>query len=169
MAVLPGSTRAAPRRGVPRPREPVPRVSGREPWESRPERLEACYELASRLRLRDRHHGAHSITGAVLDRPAPDDLLFVQPWVYRWGLLFEHSITSYRVGDVAGSLLARDRLLAMPDLPETYRRQTEVNRGFAVSRAPIRSVMPVSRETNLTVSRETSGSVSRETSHDSGV
>ncbi|MER6520518.1 glycosyltransferase [Streptomyces sp. NPDC001553] len=135
-------------------------------WESRPERLEACYELASRLRLQGRHHGAHSITGTVLDRPAPDDLLFVQPWVYRWGLLFEHSITSYWVGDVAGSLLACDRLLAMSDLPETYRRQTEVNRRFAVSRTPIRSVMPVSRETGLPVSRETSGSVSRETSHD---
>ncbi|MEV6570516.1 glycosyltransferase [Streptomyces sp. NPDC051577] len=133
-------------------------------WESRPERLEACYELASRLRLQGRHHGAHAITGAVLDRPAPDDLLFVQPWVYRWGLLFEHSITAYWVGDVAGSLRACDRLLTMPDLPETYRRQTEINRGFAVSRAQLRSVMPVSRETGLPVSRETSGSVSRETS-----
>nr|WSX50936.1 glycosyltransferase [Streptomyces sp. NBC_00974] len=117
-------------------------------WESRPVRLEACYELASRLRLLGRHHTAHAITRAVLDQPIPEDLLFVQPWVYRWGLLFEHSITAYWVGDMATSLHACDRLLALPDLPETYRRQTEANRGFAASR--------VSRETSVPVSRETS-------------
>ncbi|MFD9302703.1 glycosyltransferase [Streptomyces sp. NPDC060048] len=117
-------------------------------WESRPGRLEACYELASRLRLLGRHHTAHALTSAVLDRPAPQDLLFVQPWVYRWGLLFEHSITAYWVGDMAASLHACDRLLSLPDLPESYRRQTEVNRGFAASR--------VSRETPVPVSRETS-------------
>ncbi|WP_267814452.1 glycosyltransferase [Streptomyces sp. H27-H1] len=117
-------------------------------WESRPGRLEASYELASRLRLLGRHHTAHAITGAVLDRPVPDDLLFVQPWVYRWGLLFEHSITAYWVGDMDASLQACDRLLSLPDLPEAYRRQTETNRGFAASH--------VSRETSVPVSRETS-------------
>lgn len=117
-------------------------------WESRPDRLEASYELASRLRLLGRHHTAHAITGAVLDRPVPDDLLFVQPWVYRWGLLFEHSITAYWVGDMDASLHACDRLLSLPDLPESYRRQTEANRGFAASH--------VSRETSVPVSRETS-------------
>ncbi|MFK0218578.1 glycosyltransferase [Streptomyces vinaceus] len=115
-------------------------------WESRPTRLEACYELASRLRVLGRHHTAHAITAAVLDRPAPSDLLFVQPWVYRWGLLFEHSITAYWVGDMQASLRACDRLLALPDLPETYRRQTEANRGFAAARSG--PSVPVSRETS---------------------
>ncbi|MEV6582150.1 glycosyltransferase [Streptomyces sp. NPDC051582] len=115
-------------------------------WESRPTRLEACYELASRLRVLGRHHTAHAITSAVLDRPVPPDLLFVQPWVYRWGLLFEHSITAYWVGDVQASLRACDRLLALPDLPEPYRRQTEANRGFAVARSG--PAVPVSRETS---------------------
>ncbi|MYT19541.1 glycosyltransferase [Streptomyces sp. SID7760] len=115
-------------------------------WESRPTRLEACYELASRLRVMGRHHSAHAITSAVLDRPAPPDLLFVQPWVYQWGLLFEHSITAYWVGDMQASLRACDRLLALPDLPESYRLQTEANRGFAAARS-VPSV-PVSRETS---------------------
>ncbi|MFJ3586296.1 glycosyltransferase [Streptomyces sp. NPDC090127] len=103
-------------------------------WDARPQRLEACYELASRLRLRGRHHAAHAIVSAVVDREQPDDLLFVQPWVYRWGLLFEYSITAYWVGDHAGSLAACDRLLALPDLPEAYREQTRANREFAVRR-----------------------------------
>ena len=32
--------------------------------------------------------------------PVPDDDLFVSPWIYRWGLLFEYSITSYWVGEL---------------------------------------------------------------------
>nr|WP_308403007.1 glycosyltransferase [Streptomyces sp. BV286] len=103
-------------------------------WEVRPQRLEACYELASRLRVQGRHHSAHAVVRAGLDREAPDDLLFVQPWVYRWGLLFEYSITSYWVGDPAASLRACDRLLAMPDLPDAHRRQTLTNREFAQRR-----------------------------------
>ncbi|MEV8037791.1 glycosyltransferase [Streptomyces sp. NPDC002742] len=103
-------------------------------WEARPERLEACYELASRLRVQGRHHTAHALLGAALDRPEPDDLLFTRNWVYRWGLLFEYSITAYWVGDHAGSVQACDRLLALPDLPEAIRRQTGINREFSVQR-----------------------------------
>ncbi|MFJ1866660.1 glycosyltransferase [Streptomyces sp. NPDC088097] len=127
-------------------------------WDARPDRLEACYELASRLRLLGRHHSAHAVTAAVLGRPAPEDLLFVQPWVYRWGLLFEHSITAYWTGNMATSIKACDRLLAMPELPESYRRQTEANRGFAI--AALRPTVPVSRETTTGVSRETSRTAS---------
>ncbi|MGW5665633.1 glycosyltransferase [Streptomyces sp. NPDC003758] len=99
-------------------------------WESRPRRLEACYELASRLRVQGRHHTAYAILGAVVGRPEPDDL-FTKSWVYRWGLLFEFSITAFHVGDHAGSLRACDLLLAMPDLPDAVRRQAEANREFA--------------------------------------
>ncbi|WP_241826969.1 hypothetical protein [Streptomyces graminilatus] len=52
--------------------------------------------------------------------------------MYCWGLLFEYSITVYWVGDYAASVEACDTLLAMPDLPEPIRRQTVLNREFAV-------------------------------------
>ncbi|MGF1425400.1 glycosyltransferase [Kitasatospora sp. LaBMicrA B282] len=100
-------------------------------WESRPQRLEACYELACRLRQMGRYQAAHAFAGAGLDREAPGDWLFTQPWVYRWGLLFEYSITAYWTGDPRASLAACDRLLATPDLPLPYREQTAANRRFA--------------------------------------
>lgn len=103
-------------------------------WETRPQRLEACYELCSRLRLMGRYRAAHAFASAGLSRPVPDDLLFVSPWVYRWGLLFEFSISAYWVGDWLGSYQACDRLLAMPDLPEAHRTQTLANREFAAQR-----------------------------------
>ncbi|MFI8521434.1 glycosyltransferase [Streptomyces sp. NPDC085481] len=103
-------------------------------WESRPQRLEACYELTARLRSRNHHHAAHAIVSAVLDRrPPTEDLLFLQPWVYRWGLLFEYSITAYWVGDHQASLAACDRLLALLDLPAQYREQTRTNREYAAA------------------------------------
>lgn len=103
-------------------------------WDYRPQRLEACYELASRLRLMGRHHAAHAFAAAGHGRSRPDDILFVQPWVYRWGLLFEFSITAYWTGDYRSSVHACDKLLGMDDLPPTYRRQTVLNRGYAAGR-----------------------------------
>ncbi|WP_405806871.1 MULTISPECIES: glycosyltransferase [unclassified Streptomyces] len=103
-------------------------------WESRPQRLEACYELASRLRRLGRHHAAHAFACAALGKEQPDDLLFIQPWVYRWGLLFEFSITAYWVGDYPRSLQACDSLLALPDVPDAFRKQTIANREFAAQR-----------------------------------
>ncbi|WP_316740246.1 glycosyltransferase [Streptomyces sp. MK7] len=103
-------------------------------WQSRPQRLEACYELASRLRKRGHHQVAHAVVRTALDRRMPDDILFVYPWVYRWGLLFEYSIAAYWAGDAAASLRACDRLLAMSDLPEAVRRQTLDNRRFPAER-----------------------------------
>ncbi|WP_234336925.1 glycosyltransferase [Streptomyces xylophagus] len=100
-------------------------------WDGRPQRLEACYELASRLRIAGRYRTAHALLGDVIGRAEPGDLLFTKPWVYQWGLLFEFSITAYWVGEFAASVEACDRLLALPDLPASIRRQTLTNREFA--------------------------------------
>lgn len=62
----------------------------------------------------------------------PADDLLVAPWIYRWGLLFEYSITSYWVGEHVNCVRACDALLAMPDLPREHRGQTERNRAFGV-------------------------------------
>jgi glycosyltransferase involved in cell wall biosynthesis len=100
-------------------------------WESRPHRAEACYELASRLRVAGRYRAAYAFARAGLGMPVPEDLLFVHPWVYEWGLLFEYSITAYWIGDARASLEACDELLAMRDLPKNYHDQTMANRSFA--------------------------------------
>jgi hypothetical protein len=52
--------------------------------------------------------------------------------MYRWGLLFEYSISAYWVGDYAGSLAACERLLEIPELPENHREATRGNRAFCL-------------------------------------
>jgi tetratricopeptide (TPR) repeat protein len=108
-------------------------------WDVRPQRLEACYELASRLRLKGRYRTAYALLGDVVGRPEPDDLLFTKSWVYRWGLLFEFSITAHWVGDHAAAVQACDLLLAMPDLPDPIRQQATMNRQFS---APHTATVP---------------------------
>jgi glycosyltransferase involved in cell wall biosynthesis len=103
-------------------------------WEYRPQRLEPLYELASRLRLRGQHETAHLFAKRGLGFSQPDDILFISPWVYRWGLWFEYSIAAYWVGETDEALAACDRLLAMGNLPETYRQHTLVNRRYCLER-----------------------------------
>lgn len=104
-------------------------------WEARPQRLEACYELASRLRKMGRYHTAHAILRDVYRNPMPtEDILFTQPWVYQWGLLFEYSITTYWVEAYDRSIVSCDQLLSIRDLPETIREQVQKNRVFAVEK-----------------------------------
>ena len=99
-------------------------------WEQRPARLEAVHDLAVGLRERGLHHAAHQFTRLVANLrplPVPDDLLFVAPWIYEWGMLFEYSITAYWCGEWDASIRACKRLLAIESLPEPHRRQTRAN------------------------------------------
>lgn len=106
-------------------------------WELRPARLEPVYALSAGLRTRDRPLAAHrfaSIAAGAAPLPVPEDDLFVAPWIYRWGLLFEYSITSWWAGEFDASLAACDRLAKMRDLPDAVRLQNRRNRLLAVQR-----------------------------------
>jgi glycosyltransferase involved in cell wall biosynthesis len=101
-------------------------------WEQRPTRIEPLHALASGLRLRGEHHTAHLFARRGLGSPRPRDHLFVERWIYEWGLLFEYSIAAYWVGDPPAALRACDRLLDCERLPEAHRRQTIENRAFCM-------------------------------------
>jgi glycosyltransferase involved in cell wall biosynthesis len=115
---------------------PAARAALVEAWEYRPVRLEPVYELASRSRVRGDYRSAYLFARRGLGQPPPDDILFVWPWVYRWGLLFEYSIAAYWVGEREEALAACRRLLSLSDLPEEYRKATATNMGFCLQRTP---------------------------------
>ncbi len=99
-------------------------------WEQRPARLEAVHDLVVGLRERGLYRAAHQFTRLAADLrplPVPDDILFVAPWIYEWGMLFEYSITAYWCGEWSASILACKRLLAIDSLPAPHRRQTRAN------------------------------------------
>ncbi len=99
-------------------------------WEQRPARLEAVHDLAVGLRERGLYRAAHQFTQLGASRRpllAPEDILFVAPWIYEWGMLFEYSITAYWCGEYNASILACKRLLEIDSLPESHRLQTRTN------------------------------------------
>lgn len=125
-------------------------------WEYRPARIEPLYELAAGYRELGGHHAAHLFAARALDRPQPDDILFVQPWIYRWGVLFEYSVSAYYAGSVRAALNACDRLLRRDDLPDNYREQTIQNREFC-QRAVRGKVRVYGMPTTTTARREHGG------------
>ena len=105
-------------------------------WETRPSRLEAVHDLVAGLLDRRQHRTAHRFTELAASAGGlaiPEDILFVEPWVYRWGLLFQHSVAAYWCGEFDASIRACKRLLAIESLPDAHRHQAEVNMRLAFS------------------------------------
>lgn len=101
-------------------------------WSRAPGRAEPLCVLASLFRERGENHAAHLVTERGLQVELPAQGLFVERWVYEWGLLFEFSVAAYWVGRPQEALNACDRLLALRALPEAHRRQTIENREFCL-------------------------------------
>jgi glycosyltransferase involved in cell wall biosynthesis len=100
-------------------------------WESRPSRGEALYYLIGLLRGRNAYNTAHALSTIGLQVGLPDDVLFVEPWIHHWGLQFEHSVTSFWIGDYRTSVKLCEELLERDDLFDQFREQTVANMGFA--------------------------------------
>jgi tetratricopeptide (TPR) repeat protein len=104
-------------------------------WEYRPQRLEALHALVQGLRLRRHYHTAYALSLIAVERAQPaDDVLFMATWVWKWGLLFEHSIACYYVDKHVDALLACESLLKVRDLPEDTRQRVLANRKFSVDK-----------------------------------
>lgn len=95
-------------------------------WSDRPSRLEALYEAAHRLRGLGAHHAAHTLLDAQEAPQTPPDVLFVQPWVYEYGIRFERALAAHNVGDADVDLLYEE-LLDIESLPDAYREAVHDN------------------------------------------
>jgi glycosyltransferase involved in cell wall biosynthesis len=106
-------------------------------WESRPQRGEALYHLLGLLRGRESWQTAHvlSLIGQTLTVP-PEDVLWVEPWMYEWGLKFEHSITCFWVGKYAECVALSEWVAEHYDVPLNYRQQAIRNRDLARQHLP---------------------------------
>jgi tetratricopeptide (TPR) repeat protein len=101
-------------------------------WNSRPQRAEPLYALAWMFRGRGLYQAALLVAERGVRIPVPADVLFVERWIYDWGLLFEFSIAGYWAGRPRAALDACDQLLRNPRLPREYRQQTAANRDHCV-------------------------------------
>lgn len=93
----------------------------------RPSRSEPLYRAGVLQRLHNNPYQALSLVELALKMHKPRDLIFVEDWVYEFGILFEYSICSLQIGRIQESFNACLELLGKPDLPNDFRKAVEHN------------------------------------------
>lgn len=100
----------------------------------RPTRIEPLYHLARYYRTKENYPLGYSIASIAVKVPMPRDILFVQKWMYDYGILLELSICAYWIGKYQECADTSHRILAIPNLPQDIRTVVEGNLAYANSK-----------------------------------
>lgn len=101
-------------------------------YESLPTRAEAIHDLVKYLRSLGKNKSAYLYAQEGLQLEQPIDGLFVESWIYEYGLLDEYSIVSYYVGDYNASYDTCITLLSENKYPQEYKNRIVENAKFSV-------------------------------------
>jgi glycosyltransferase involved in cell wall biosynthesis len=96
-----------------------------------PYRAEALHEAVRRCRVNNRFAEGYELAKRGLALSQPSDGLFIEPWIYQYGLLDEFVVNAYWVGQYDECLEACERLLRERKCPEDICERIERNRDFA--------------------------------------
>ncbi len=99
-------------------------------------RVEPIYRLCNYYRRKENYLLGYLLSKFGLSIKHPADLLFVESWVYDYGMLLEFSICSYWIGNYEESINACNQLLSDKDLPQYVRSCVEKNLEFAIQKIP---------------------------------
>ena len=107
-----------------------------------PSRMEAVHGVSRYCRLAGRFKEGYEIARhAGLVGEAPDGL-FVEPWIYEYGLLDELAVNAYWAGAYRESLGACERILRSGKCPQDMRARVEANAAFARQKLGLGDVAP---------------------------
>jgi glycosyltransferase involved in cell wall biosynthesis len=101
-----------------------------------PTRAEALHALSRFCRFKGRNEEGFQYAKRGLDIPLPTGGLFVETWIYDWGLLDELVINGYWSGHHREALNACLRLLEGPALPPDQRERVVQNARFSLEKLP---------------------------------
>jgi ADP-heptose:LPS heptosyltransferase len=110
-----------------------------------PHRNEARHAAARACRLAGRNELGCDIARSGLDLPEPASGLFIEPWVYQYGLLDEFAINAFWTGRHRESLDACERLLRIAAMPPAERARVLQNAEFAYQRMAPEGAEPAIR------------------------
>ncbi len=94
-------------------------------------RAEPYYHLSRYYRSLGDNMRAFLVASIGKTIPLPTDLLWIDDWIYEYGMLMEISVSSYWAGKYKECQEASIALLKQPDLPEAYYDCALQNLGFA--------------------------------------
>lgn len=101
-----------------------------------PARAEALQDAARFCRQKNLHGLAYDFAKRGLSIPYPANGLFVNDWVYNYGLLDELAVSAYWCGHYRESLKACEKLLSQGFIPAEQRARIEENAQFARNQLP---------------------------------
>ena len=96
-----------------------------------PTRAEAWHGASRYCRLKNRFQEGYEFADRGLKIAYPDGGLFVETWVYEYGLLDELAVNGYWSGHYQECLDASERLLASGKFPPNQRQRVAANANFA--------------------------------------
>ncbi len=102
-----------------------------------PHRVEAHHYASHVCRLAERYEEGFRLAEAALTFRPPEGALFIEPWIYDYGLRDEYAVNAYWAGHYWHSLAACLDLMACPTAPEGERQRFAVNARFALEKLPI--------------------------------
>lgn len=103
----------------------------------RPCRAEPLYRLATYYRLRGEYLLGYLVASFGLTVSQPTDTLFVENWIYEYGLLLEKSINAYWIGNYQECLDLSKKMLKAAKLPQHVKECIEKNIEWAKSKLNI--------------------------------
>ena len=101
-----------------------------------PTRAEALHDASRFCRLKGRFQEGYNFAKRGLSIPRPANGLFVEPWIYVYGLLDELAVNTYWAGHYWESLDACLTLLASPAVPGGEHSRIVANARFAFEKLP---------------------------------
>jgi glycosyltransferase involved in cell wall biosynthesis len=108
-------------------------ASYKRAFASRPSRIEPLYYIALHYRMKNEYEKAYQVAKLATTLPPAQDQLFVQQWMYDWGMPLELSIAAYWTDRVEECQQISQDLLKK-ELDPNLRRCVENNLGFANSK-----------------------------------
>jgi len=93
----------------------------------RPSRIEPLYCLASYYRKAGNYRLGYALANLALAIPFSDDMLFVEEWMHKYGMLLEQSICAYYLEKYLESRDISNEILNIDNLPEHVRLCVENN------------------------------------------
>ncbi len=90
-------------------------------YEYRPLRAEPLYYLALYHRNQENYEDCLKVSSRALAITQPNDLLFVEKWIYDYACLMEYSLGTYWTDQFNESLIASKLMLTKPNLPPHFK------------------------------------------------
>lgn len=100
-------------------------------FDYRPSRAEPLYHVANYYRLKGDYASGYLIASIGTQIPVSKDLLFVERWIYDYGLPLEQSICAYWIGKYDECRDISLKILAQPKLPDHVQECVQRNLSLA--------------------------------------